>query len=66
MNNKGLPIGSPFVLRMKLNERFPTRSFFTLGNDAIWIALNKKRRNNLILHRNSSASFQQAQARLGI
>ncbi|CAH1542861.1 hypothetical protein VHARVF571_530076 [Vibrio harveyi] len=36
---------------IEFKERFPTRSFFTLGNDAIWIALNKKRRNSLILRR---------------
>ncbi|GAB7228527.1 hypothetical protein VrSk94_22120 [Vibrio rotiferianus] len=50
MINKGLLIGSPFVLSVNL-KRFPTRSFFTLGNDAVCSALSRKRIKNLILDR---------------
>ncbi len=36
------------LFESEFKERFPTRSFFTLGNDTVWFALNKKHRNNLI------------------
>ena len=39
------------LFESEFKERFPTRSFFTLGNDVVWSALSKKRLNNLILPR---------------
>ncbi len=39
------------LLESEFKERFPTRSFFTLGNYAVLSALSKKRLKNLILLR---------------
>jgi len=29
------------LFESEFKERFPTRSFLTLGNDAVWSAINK-------------------------
>ena len=37
------------LFESEFKERFPTRSFFALGNEAVWFALSKKRLKNLNL-----------------
>ncbi len=39
------------LFESEFKERFPTRSFFTLGNDVVWFSLSKKRTKNLILRK---------------